>query len=712
MNNSNGKHHNDTVMQDSLQRLAFLASGKAPHSFASSKNPLTRILESLGATDISVPDDITDDRERIEYALRPHNIMYREVELDGAWWKQSTGSYLAWLEDGTEVALIPNAMGKYRCYDENGTHPVRVDTSTPLKRNALYFYKSFPSRKLGAKEVFSFIWSTITKGDILLIILATLFVSLLGLLTPAVNKLLFNTIIPSNLAQSILPACALLVGAAIGTLLFGVFRSLVLTRMRDKISVTVENATMARIFSLPASFFKKYSSGDLLVRQDSVNSLVQKLSEILFTTLLSALFSLVYVFQMNVYAPSLVVPGILISLAMLALIIATAMIQTRLSRRSIKLSAKLRSIVLGLFGGVQKIKLAGAEKRAFSKWADVYAQDAEIRHRPPAVIKYNSAISTALTLLGTIVLFWFADTSDVSTSDYIAFSAAYGSVSAALLSLGGIVSQLASIKPQIEMAKPLFDETPETDSQKKQVTSLTGRMEMSNIFFRYDEEAPSYLLDDFSLQVHPGEYIAIVGKSGCGKSTLMRLLTGLETPETGAIYYDGENLEDLNVRSVRRRFGIVLQKDKLFSGTIFDNISITRPGMTEKEAWNAATLAGIAADIEEMPMGMYTVISEGSGSISGGQRQRLLIARAIAGQPDILLFDEATSALDNITQEKVAKNIAALGCTRIVIAHRLSTVRECDRILLLDNGKILEEGSYDELMERKGRFYEFVLRQV
>jgi ABC-type bacteriocin/lantibiotic exporter with double-glycine peptidase domain len=212
--------------------------------------------------------------------------------------------------------------------------------------------------------------------------------------------------------------------------------------------------------------------------------------------------------------------------------------------------------------------------------------------------------------------------------------------------------------------------------------------------------------------VEPGEYVAIVGRSGSGKSTLMRLLLGFETPNSGAIYYDGHDLKTLDVRSVRQCIGVDLQDAKLFLGSIYANIIITAPWATLEDAWEAARLAGVDEDIRAMPMGMHTLISEGGGGISGGQRQRLLIARAIIAKPSILLLDEATSALDNITQEAVIKNLAKLKCTRVVIAHRLSTVQGCDRILVMDEGTVVEEGTYDELMARKGLFFEFASRQI
>ena len=274
----------------------------------------------------------------------------------------------------------------------------------------------------------------------------------------------------------------------------------------------------------------------------------------------------------------------------------------------------------------------------------------------------------------------------------------------------GMVNSVAMIRPVLEMAKPILDAVPETSEEKKMVQSLRGRVELSHLSFRYSDTMPM-VLDDLSLQIKSGEYVAIVGKTGCGKSTLVRLLLGLETPQKGAIYYDGLDMQTLDLRSLRRNIGTVIQDGKLFQGSIYENIAISAPGLTMNEAWEAAELAGIADDIRAMPMGMHTLISEGQGGISGGQRQRLMIARAIAPKPKLLIFDEATSALDNITQKKVSQSLDSLRCTRIVIAHRLSTIRQCDRILVLDGGHIIEDGTYDELLEKKGFFAELVARQ-
>ncbi len=331
-------------------------------------------------------------------------------------------------------------------------------------------------------------------------------------------------------------------------------------------------------------------------------------------------------------------------------------------------------------------------------------------YNPPMFLKINSVINMAVSLTGTIVLYYMAVRSGISVADYYAFNTAYGMVSGAFMSLAGIALTVARLKPILEMAKPILAAVPEISEGKEVVTRLLGGIELNNVSFRYGENMP-LILDDLSLKIRPGQYVAIVGKTGCGKSTLMRLLLGFETPQKGAVYYDGKDLNTMDLKSLRRKIGVVMQNGKLFQGDIFSNIVISAPWLTLDDAWEAAELAGIAEDIRHMPMGMHTVISEGSGGISGGQRQRLMIARAIAPKPKILMFDEATSALDNLTQKKVSQSLDSLKCTRIVIAHRLSTIKQCDRILVLDKGKIVEDGTYRELIAQNGFFAELVARQ-
>lgn len=307
-------------------------------------------------------------------------------------------------------------------------------------------------------------------------------------------------------------------------------------------------------------------------------------------------------------------------------------------------------------------------------------------------------------------MYFFAVKSGVDMAEYSAFTAAYGMVFGAFSSIASIAMSASSIKSTFEMAKPIMECEPEIQENKEIITKVNGGIELSHVSFRYSENMPM-VIDDMSLKIEPGQYIAIVGKTGCGKSTLIRLLLGFEKAQKGTIYYDGKDINSIDLKSLRKAIGTVMQDGRLFQGDIYSNIVIAAPHLSMNDAWQAAEIAGIADDIREMPMGMRTLLTEGSGGISGGQRQRLVIARAIAPKPKILIFDEATSALDNITQKKVSEALDSLKCTRIVIAHRLSTIKHCDRIMYLEGGKIVEDGTYEELINRNGLFAQLVERQ-
>lgn len=712
------KQNDDDAFAEAFSNMASAVMGKRIEASLNddrtvTKDAIDEILKYYHVKSREVPDNISDMNEQLEYLMRPYGIMRRTVKLENGWYRDAVGAMLGVLrESGKAVALIPTGLSGYSFLDIETGKRKRINRRNQhlFDTEAIAFYKPFPLKKLSLASLAVYIARTLSVSDFVMIALATLSLSLIGMISPMISKLLFGRVLPSGNFDTLLSIAFFTVCVSVSTLLISAVKSMITTRIETKLNISVEAATMMRVMSLPADFFKQYSSGELSSRAAQVGALCKMLASTVLSTGLTSLFSIIYISQIFVYAPTLVVPALIILLVTVIFSVVSSLVQMKISTRQMELSSKENGMTYSLITGIQKIKLAGAEKRAFARWGNLYAKSAKMMYNPPMFIKINSVISLAISLAGTIIMYSMSVRSGISVADYYAFNTAYGMVSGSFMALAGIALSAAQIRPILTMVKPFFDTIPEISDGKQVLTRLSGGIELNNVSFRYEENMP-LVVDDMSLKIRPGQYVAIVGKTGCGKSTLMRLLLGFERPQKGAIYYDGKDLERIDLRSLRRRIGVVMQNGKLFLGDIYSNIIISAPWLSQSDAWEAAELAGIADDIRKMPMGMNTVISEGSGGISGGQRQRLMIARAIAPKPKILMFDEATSALDNLTQKKVSESLATLKCTRIVIAHRLSTIKQCDRIIVLDKGKIIEDGKYDELIAANGFFAELVARQ-
>ena len=712
------RNADQTLLEDSFVKIAGVVLGqrtaqKIGDERIVTKNAIDEILKYYHYKPVEVPEEIKTAEEQLDYSLRPHGLMRRNVELTEGWYKDAFGPILAFTkEDGLPVALLPGKILGYGFTDPTtGQHRrLNADSAALFDSEAICFYRPLPQKKLGIPDLLLYMKRCVSLSDIIMIAAATLAVTLVGLIMPRITRALTGPVLASGRANALIGIAICMICVSLSAQLIGSVRSLIQSRLDIKTSLGVQASMMMRLMSLPAGFFRKYSPGELKSRAMSVNQLCSMLMNMVMSTGLTSITSLLYIGQIFRFAPALVIPSLVIVLVTVVFSIVSTLTQIRINRKHMEHSAKESGMSYSLITGVQKIKLSGAEKRVFAKWLDMYAEGAELTYNPPMFIKINGVISTAISLVSTIVLYYLAVQSNIGQSSYFAFTASYGMLMGAFMSISSIALSAAQIQPIMEMAEPFLKTEPETASGKEIVTRISGGIEMNHVSFRYDEQSP-YILNDLSLKVKPGEYVAVVGRTGCGKSTLVRLLLGFEKPEKGAVYYDGRDMENLDLPSLRKKIGTVMQDAGLFHGDIYSNIVITAPELTLDDAWEAAETAGIADDIRAMPMGMNTMVSEGQGGISGGQRQRLMIARAIAPKPKLLIFDEATSALDNKTQKQVSEALDKMGCTRIVIAHRLSTIKHCDRILVLDGGSIVEDGTYDELIGKGGFFAELVERQ-
>jgi len=707
------KQQDEKLFSESIEGIANSVTGrKNLHDKTEiSKDAIETILKYYGFKPKDEPQrEVTDFGDQMNMLCRPFGLMYREIKLKATWWKDCIGPVLAFFSDDRgAVAVLPDGIGYY--YLKNGKKEyINRKNQTDLTEKAYCFYKPFPNRKLIPLDLIKYALLTRSVKDVVLILLFMGIATMIGLLTPKLSNFLYSTVVESRALSLLISTIFFMLCASVSSTLFTQFKTLYNEIIATKMNIAVQAATMMRVLSLPPRFFRQYSSGELSERSEYITNLTQTLVSMLFGTGLSALFSLVYIKSILEFASGLAVLSIIIILVTVLFSLISAYAQQRISKEKMELETKESGISYAMISGIKKIKVSGAEKRAFARWADIFAKKTAKTYNPPSIVKLNSVIMLTISTIGTLVMYYFAIKTGVDMAEYNAFTVAYGMVYGAFSTLGTLVTSVSEIKPIFDMAKPIMDCIPETSENKKIVTSLAGQIEFNNVSFAYPENS-ELIVDNMTLTIKPNQYIGIVGKTGCGKSTLIRLLLGFEKPQKGTIYYDGKDINSLDLKSLRRKIGVVMQDGKLFQGDIFSNITLSAPWLTLDEAWDAAEIAGIADDIADMPMGMHTIISEGSGGVSGGQKQRLIIARAIAPKPKILIFDEATSALDNITQKKVSDALDNLRCTRIVVAHRLSTIKHCDRILYLGNGRILEDGTYEELIAKKGLFAELIERQ-
>lgn len=678
---------------------------------------IDEILKYYGFDPVEIPDRIADSEEQLDYCLGKYGLMKRSIVLDGKWYTDAFGPLMVFeKQTGKPVVLLPKKLsGNGYFFKDTSQRTVKINRETAelFESEAYCFYKPLPQRKLTVGDILGFINDSTDLSDKRNLVFGAFFAAVIGMLIPMIVRTLTSNFpgAPGN-GRLLVSLGVCLLCTVLSISLIGAVNDSIVQRMKNKTLLTFQSAVMMRLLSLPAKFFRSFGTGEMA----SFSALTDELCTLLISSVVgtgvTVLTGVIYIWQLYYLSGVLANTAMVIVLIMVGYGVFMAFIQSRLSRRQLELAAKEAGMRYNIIRGIEKIKLSGAEKRFFARWLEQYSDSRSLRFNPPVLIRVNRAVTLAIVLVSNVVLFYTASSSFLLQSEFIVFTVVFSLLIGTLGKLTEVAAAIGKAKPILKMTEAVMQTEPETSLNKRYVTSLSGAIELNNVYFRYDENSP-YLLNGLSLKIRRGEYVAVVGMTGCGKTTLMKLLLGLELAQRGAVYYGhGENdITTLDLSSLRRRIGAVMQDGDLFQGSIFHNISVSAPQITLDEAWEAARIAGIADDIQAMPMGMQTLVSAGQGGISGGQKQRILIARAIAGKPDILMLDEATSALDNKTQKQLIDALDKMGCTRIVIAHRLSTIKHCDRILVLDGGKIAEEGNYQQLIQKGGLFAELVQRQ-
>ena len=666
-------------------------------------------------------DGIAQPGDALKAIERSARIRSRRVLLTGTWWKSDCGPLLAYtLQDGKPVALLPRGPRRYILFDPTAGRRIRVDRSvaSSLQPFAYVFYRPLPDKVARPQDILLFGLKG-TQRDVALILMAALAGTLLGMFTPVAMSVLIDSAIPDSDRALLLQLGAGLLGAAFGKTFFDLAQAFATTRASTASITVMQAAIWDRLLKLRPSFLRQYSTGDLSSRAMAIATIHRRLSTTTLRTLFSSSVSLLNLGLMFYYSLQLALIGIAAALVTVLITLASGKAMLQRLRPLQQMEGKILGLTVQLINGISKLRVSGTERFAFAYWGKRYSEQQRL---VLSVQRLQDWIGSLNQTVPTLAVGWIflvaggtflgATTTEggLSAGAFLAFNAAFGAFIGGMASLSNTVVDTLDDFNLWQRAKPILSAEPESDPGKTDPGVLRGRIAVEHVTFRYRDSGP-LTLEDVSFHAEPGEFVAFVGPSGGGKSTVFRLLLGFELPQSGTVYFDGQDLNGLDVFAVRRQLGVVLQNSNLLSGSIFENIAAGAV-VTLDQAWEAARQAGIADDISTFPMGMHTFISEGATNISVGQRQRLLIARALVFRPRILLFDEATSALDNRAQAIVSESLERLRVTRLVVAHRLSTIRGADRIYVIEHGRLVQQGNFAGLASQDGLFARMMSRQM
>ena len=645
---------------------------------------------------------------------RVSRFLCRNVVLEQGWHQKDCGTIIGNL-DGKPVACIPHGQESYLLYygEDGRREKLTKELAEQIDPQAYIIGRRLPPTALSKKDLIRFGLNSIRRADLTWIAALGLLGALIGILLPTLNQKIYDEYIPLGNIGQLTQFCSVITIFMLGSLFFDMVKKLCEHRIGSHVGYDLQNAIYSRIFHLPESFFRSFESADLAQRLAAMSDIGTAYISSTLVTGLGTLFSLFYLYRMFKYAKKL-------TWWALVMLLFYAAVQFLINKKTLQYDKKIEKCrgqasgrLYQLLNGIEKIRMAGAEDRAAHEYLLPFAEKQSFaieKNRISAWAQVFAGISATLFSMA-FYLIVVKGKVEITSGQFMAFNSAFGAFSAAVYAQIDGMLKLYQLKPVYARLAPALETAEEDVEEKETPGELRGEISLNNVSFSYDKEG-SAILKGIDLNIAPGEYIGIVGASGCGKSTLLKLLLGFEEPDQGQICYDGKNLRQLDKREVRKNLGVVLQNGRLIAGSIYENITITAPQATMQDVNAVIEAVGLKEDIAQMPMGIHTVLSENTGTISGGQQQRILIARAIISHPSILIFDEATSALDNVTQAAVCESLDQMNVTRIVVAHRLSTIKNCDRIVVMDSGKIVEEGNYQSLMAREGLFYQLASRQL
>lgn len=656
---------------------------------------------------------VSDRVDPVEQVAVASRIRTRAVRLDGRWWRENAGPLVGHRASGTPVALLWRRGGYEAVHPSSGRRTrIDEDNAEEFEQRAVMLYRPLPDRALSPLRLLRFS-ARGTRADVRNLLLAGLVTVAIGALVPVATGRVLGVYVPNAETDLIVQVSLAVMVTSIVSAAFMLLQNLTILRMEGRIESALQPAVWDRLLRLPTRFFASRSTGELASAAMGISSIRRLMSGVGPVVVQSGTVGAMNLVLLLLYS----VPLALTALAMLAVIagvfLTLGLWELRWQRRLVVLGNKLNNQAFQTLRGLPKLRVAGAESFAYASWAGEFARSRELQRRAGRIKNLTTVLNAVYLPLCSLVMFMLLAgpaRGTLSAGDFLTFSTAVTMLLSSVTQLTGALISAAAVLPMFEQIKPVLDEAPEVRAASTQPGELTGEIEARGVSFRYTDDGP-LVLDDVNLSIRPGEFVAVVGPSGCGKSTLLRLLIGFDKPVSGGVLYDGQDLGALDQAAVRRQCGVVLQNAQPLTGSILDCICGAEV-FTQEEAWEAAAMAGLAEDIKRMPMGLHTMIA-GGGAISGGQRQRLMIAQALIRRPRILFFDEATSALDNETQRTVIDSTRALNATRVVIAHRLSTVMDADRVIVMADGRVVQQGPPAQLLaDTNGRLHELVRRQM
>ena len=637
----------------------------------------------------------------------------RNVVLKPDWYKNDCGTLIAeW--NGKTVACVPGRHGRYRIFDGEAreAYSLTKEIAQEISPEAYAISRALPHRKLRKRDLIDYAVKSIRHADIILACTLALVGALVGVLIPTLNQKIYDEYIPLGDLNQLVQICIVIASFMVGSLFIDIVKNLAEFRISSHVGYDLQGAVYHRIFTMPERFFRNYDSADLGQRLEYISAFSNKYISAFLVSGVSLITGLLYLYKMFRYSAKMSLIALLMlliyGLIMAAVSLRAMHFDASIEQRKGESSGKLYQYITG----IEKVRMAGAEERVVNEYIVPFRDQQNTEMRKGKVLAVETMLSGVVTSIFSMVFYLLIvkNKLQLSAGTFMAFNSAFGAFSGVALKVIAEILDVCELRPMYERFKAIIETAPEDDGEGEAVGALSGAIQIENVHFSYD--GANEVLRGIDLKIEAGEYVGIVGTSGCGKSTLIKLLLGFEVPGSGRICYDDKDLSTLDKKTFRRKLGVVLQNGKLIAGSILENIRVTAPRASMDEVESVVKAVGLAEDIQSMPMGIQTVLGDSAGTISGGQRQRILIARAIISKPAILIFDEATSALDNLTQALVCENLEKMKITRIAVAHRLSTVINCDRIVVMDKGRIVESGTYESLMAQKGWFYELASRQI